>query len=471
VTTYLWIALVAVVAPAVLGLGIVRWLGVGGAEGRRLLLGLGYVVGHFALAGLTLPWLLLGRPVPGVLLPVVAAAVGGLLLRAARRRDGPPVARPSTPWWSLVPLALLLFCLADACAAKNAEPIRLTDEATNWAAKAKALWAVPVCDLHTALHFFVEHPDYPLLNPLVQALAFAGAGELLHAENRLPVQGFAAALLLLLSAGLSRRARPWVGALALVAFGSAGAFTRLAPTAYADVMLACCTLAAAEALLRWREGGGSGFLGVAAIAVGAMIQTKNEGLLLAAALLLPFAVSCLLARRRGAGPALAWRSLPWLLVPAASYAVHQGMNAWFGIQNDLTNPAIGQGRGLLSRVVDQFAANAGPVLEHHGRLLLDAADNRLLPFAFVIAAPLAAIAWRRQWLQDAGPLLLAAFALAMAGYMAVYIGTPYDLAWHLGVAADRTLLHVLPLAALGVGVALAPLDDAAATEGARSRTR
>ena len=73
----------------------------------------------------------------------------------------------------------------------HAEPVRFSDEAVNWAAKAKVLYTAPNFDLKTGLDFFVEHPDYPLFNPLAQVLAFAGAGRVLHFENRLPIQFFA----------------------------------------------------------------------------------------------------------------------------------------------------------------------------------------------------------------------------------------------------------------------------------------
>lgn len=464
IASYLAVAAGSVVAPTVLGFGLLRWLGLGPAHGLRAAVGFGYVAGHYVLAHVTLAWLLLGRPGTGLALPVAALLVGLWLWRRSPRGAAAPAPREPSPWWSWLPVLLLVACSVEAFTAANAEPVRWSDEAVNWAAKAKVLYTAPGFDLRQGLAFFVEHPDYPLFNPLAQVLAFASAGRVLHFENRLPIQFFAVALLLLLSAALARRAHPLVAMLVLVAFAGTS-FSYQAPTAYADVVLACATLAAAEALLRWRETGEPVFVAIACLATGAMVATKNEGLLLAGAVAAPFLAERLLRRRGPGGPPLPWRLLGWLFVPLAAYALHRGMNGWFGIQNDLTNPALGQGRGLVARVVGQAGRNGGPVLGYYGRMLVDPAQHRLLPLAFLVAAPLAACRGTRAWLTSPTALLLAAFLCATAGYMAVFVGTIYDLKWHLDVAADRTMQHVLPLAAVGLAAAIAPARAAGGVSG------
>jgi len=42
----------------------------------------------------------------------------------------------------------------------------------------------------------------------------------------------------------------------------------------------------------------------------------------------------------------------------------------------------------------------------------------------------------------------------------VFTGTVYDLGWHLDVAADRTMLHVLPIAVLGLCTQVWPVAPA-----------
>jgi hypothetical protein len=475
-TSYAWVALAAVAAPALFGFGIVRWLGLAPAEGLRIALGSGYVVGQYVLAHATLAWLALGKPFPGFLLPIAAAAAGALLVRCAHRRSPPLPPRVPSPWWSWLPVALLALALLEAFTAANAEPVHHSDEALNWAAKAKLLYTAPGFDLTEGLAFFVKMPDYPLFNPLAQALAYASAGRVLQFENRLPIQFFGVALLLVLSAALARRARPVVATLALVAFAGSG-FAWQAPTAYADVQLACCTLVAAEMLLRWRERRDGACFAIACLAGGAMIATKNEGLLLAAALALPTALEAGLQRWRGrapglasprlaspgfASPGLTWRSAAWLAAPLAAWALHRGINAWYGLENDLVDPALAHGRGLLTRIVDQMGSNGWPVLRHYGAMFVDAPATRLLPLSFLVAAPVALWLDRRAWSASPVAPLAAAFAVAIAGYMLVFVGTPHQVQWHLDTAADRTLQHVLPLAALGLAVAVARARPAAA---------
>ena len=44
---------------------------------------------------------------------------------------------------------------------------------------------------------------------------------------------------------------------------------------------------------------------------------------------------------------------------------------------------------------------------------------------------------------------------AITAYMLVLVGTHFDdLLWHLSTAAERTLLHVLPVAVVGLGLQL-----------------
>jgi hypothetical protein len=140
--------------------------------------------------------------------------------------------------------------------------------------------------------------------------------------------------------------------------------------------------------------------------------------------------------------------------------LHRAINAWFEIQNDLTNPALGNGRGLFERIGSQATTYGPPVLAYYGRMLVDAGLHRLLPLALLVAAPLAWLARRRAWLRGAGAPMFVAFAAATAGYMLVFVGTIYDLGWHLDVAADRTMLHVLPLAVIGLCASVWPRTDA-----------
>ncbi|MFY9344619.1 MAG: hypothetical protein WAT39_19155, partial [Planctomycetota bacterium] len=216
----LQVALAAVVAPGLCGCGLVRALGLPPDAGVRLTLGLGYVAGQFVVAVLTAVWLWLGQPVPGVVLPLVAASVGVVcLLRARRRLSAAALPLPEREPRSLLVLlvtAVLLLLLAHEALVANGSPVRFGDEAQIWAGKAKAFYAAPVIPLQLGLAV-VEHADYPNLGPLAQVLAFASVGRVLHFESRLPLQAFGLAVVLLLSAATSRRAHPAVAAMILVA--------------------------------------------------------------------------------------------------------------------------------------------------------------------------------------------------------------------------------------------------------------
>ena len=459
VTSYAAVALGAVLAPTALGCGIVRCLGGGRALGRRRLLGHGYVVGHLVLAHATAAWLLLGKPVSGFVLPAMALAIGAWLLG----RGGGPMAAPAGAAtardrrdWSWLPCAALALWLIDGFTTANLQPIRLGDEAMIWAAKAKALYAAPAFDLGTALAFFVEHADYPLLDPLAQVLAFAANDRVLQWESRLPIQCFGVALLLLLSGTMAQRVQPLLATGALAAFCGT-TFATNATSAMADVGLACCTLAATDALLDWLETRGSGSLALGCLALAAMLHTKNEGALLA--LCLVGAVAALAWRQRSRqGFGMPPRRLAWLAVPVVAWALHRGFNAWFALRNDLTDPAVTKGRGLLLRMVEQAPAHAEPVARFYGDMLLDPAMHRLLPLGCLVLAPLAIASQRAVDARRVLAVTWATVALATAGYMAVFVGTTATLVdWHLQTAADRLMLHVLPLATLGLAVAAARL--------------
>src|SRR5690606_32879449 len=103
-------------APALFGFGLVRWLGLERSHGLRLALGLGYLVGHYVFAQVTLLWLMAHQPFPGVLLPVAAAVVGVWLWRRAKLRAEQltPDHRQPSPWYVWLPVVLLSGVLVNA---------------------------------------------------------------------------------------------------------------------------------------------------------------------------------------------------------------------------------------------------------------------------------------------------------------------------------------------------------------------
>jgi hypothetical protein len=113
--------------------------------------------------------------------------------------------------------------------------------------------------------------------------------------------------------------------------------------------------------------------------------------------------------------------------------------------------------------VAQAGTHGPKVLAHHLELLLDGAATGWLPLGLFVAAPVAVVLRGRDVFAGVGAHACCACGLALAAYMAVFVGTVHDVAWHLAVAADRTTLHVLPIAALGLAAVAAP--RAAVTRG------
>lgn len=448
---HLWVAVCAIVAPLLLGIGLLRVLGVSAARDRATAFALGYLVGHLAQAHVTAIWLAAGQPVPGILLPVVAAIGGIVLLTRARATDTVATDHARTPVWAIVPLALLSgLALHDASVA-NVDPIRLSDEAQIWAAKAKVLYCAPVVDVRTGLAALVHHADYPMLDPLVQVLSFASAGRVLHFENRWPVQMFAIAMLLLLWASMSRRAHPLLTALALLAFAGSQ-FWSGTTTVYADTLLALATLALVDCALRWHESGDRAWWRLACIAASAMLATKNEGALLLLGTTGPLVAMHLSTRRsRPREHRLPLRELAWLLVPVSTIALHAAFNACFDLHNDLT-----AGDGLLARMALQAASHVPKVAAFYGNMLVDPSAHALLPIAFFGASAVAAAAAPRAWLRSPGSVTLAIVVLVTLGYMLVFVGTPSDVAWHMATAAARTMQQIVPIATLGLAIVVWP---------------
>lgn len=452
-----WTAATAIVAPLVFGLGVVRCLGLGRGSGTRVALAYGYLAGHLLLAPLTAAWLALARPLPGFVLALAATAAGIALLRRSRGQGAATTAvahampMDHLPRAAFVVLALLL---AHACLITNVEPIRFSDEAQIWAAKAKVLFTADTIDLRSAMGAMVSHGDYPPLDPLVQVWSFAMAGRVQHFENRMPIQFFGVALLALLSASMGRRANPLLATVVLVAFAGS-MFWSQAQVAYADVLLALATLGAIEALLRLRETGEVVWWRLTCLSAAAMLATKNEGSLLAIAVAAPFALSAL---RR-----IARRELAWLLVPATAAALHRGFNAWFLLHSDLFDPAAANGRGFLSRLLQDAGERLPHVASYYGRMLLDPGPHRWIPVTFLAVAAIALATPKLRPVARPVLPLLAAFVAATIGYVLVFVATPADLQWHLDTAAARTLLQAVPIAALGLAMVVWPRDPSLTT--------
>lgn len=448
ILSWLWVAANCVVVPALAGRALLSRLGLGAAPGAVVLCCHGYVVGQALAAVLIALWLLTGQAVPGMVIPLLLLGVA-----CCRRRRAATPPAPSARWspWLRFAAAFAVVAFVAACLRTDAMPIYHGDEGEIWAGKAKVLYGHPMGPLAAALPL-VANPDYPCLNPLLQVGTFAVSGRVLHAENRLPLQMFGVVALLLLAGGVASRARQWIAVAAVLAC-AATLPTGAATTAYSDTMVACTLLATVDALIRWRDDGDPAWWRVACISAGALLASKNEGLLLA---MLVFGCGVLTSwswfRRQRP---LRLREFGWLSVPIVVVVAGHLFNAAHGLSHQLL-AANDAGSGPFGRMLEHFGERAPVVLGAFGRMLVDPSPHRLLPLSCLVGGAAAVIVGRRRFLQSPAALVVGCLVGGLGGYMAVFFTSPYDIVFHLSTGLDRIVEHMVPLAAYGCCLTIAP---------------
>jgi hypothetical protein len=466
--TLSWIqVLPLLLVPFLVGAGLLRALGIGFRTDRLAFAGWAWLTGSLASAGLTLAWLVADKPIDGRWLLPIAATLGVALLAVMLKRtvheprSMAPVA-PMAPVAAATPLESLFFLAVVAGLgfailmgglAGNAEPLMMGDEANIWSGKAKVMYFADALDSDFVqrTNHVVLHADYPMLNPLMQVWLFAGVGDVVHVDCRLPIQMSVPALLLVLASGLRRLVRPGIAALLLVLFFGQEIVQETTRQATADVMLVLGLTVAVDAWLRWTdqaEQRPAVWWRLACCGLACAMWSKNEGFML----VLVLTITVTLARWTGPRERLLPRPLretAWLALPAAVVATTMLFNARFGFANDFFDLELGHGMTFWQRAVDHLGERLGPVAVHFWGELANAGSSRLLVLMFlclVLAHPV------RLFPTRVAVLVLATIG-AVAAYALVFVATPYNLHWHLVTAAQRTLFHVTPLAVLGLALA------------------
>jgi hypothetical protein len=403
---------ITVVVPTMVGM---RWFG-GDAVTR---LGFGGLVG-IVLAGVgAMIAGLLGVPAAPISGPIAGLVIGGLIGPRVRLDVGrlPPLADEHRRLLLLVlviGVALALLALA--------RPVAGWDGWAIWSLKAKAFaatggFAGPV---FTDPVYAYAHADYPPLLSAVQGALYRLAGS---TDAGWPLQvhlvwWWACGVLAL--TGFARR-RGTAALLLLLSWAVAPHLVRQVISGYADVPMAMLLLCGAALLsqmspARWAP---------AALLLAGAGLTKNEGLLLALAVVAAVAVWHPERRRAAAGAAAA------TVVVFAPWAAF----VWLGeISND---------------VVAGLTAQPPVALDILARL----------PVAF--AAVLREVVWAPRWgflvlacsivLVWAGARARGLLVAALAGLMlfvAIYAITPRDFDWHVEGSIDRVVTAPLGLLAL-----------------------
>ncbi len=462
-----WQWLLALGLPWALGLALLEALDVRRRAGLLFTLGAGWCLGALLLSLAIFVLAAFGSaPRLALLVPLQLFGIG-LGLWLARRRPPCDEAAMPLPWHARLLFGLALTAALVPCADRMvrslATPIHRSDEAHLWASRARLLHEsdgfTPAYAAEfqrriqvpgASVAFFVQHPDYPHLGPNLQAWVFAVAGRVTWSENRLPLELFGPALLLML-AGLLRRAVRWPIAAGIPLLVSlAFPFQQALTIAYLDLAVAAGLLLATIGWLWLRERGESRWFALFAAGLALLVSAKHEGALLSLALVLACAADGWGLARRGALRRPPRAASAWLLLPLACLALVWAFNRHFGFQNDLLsdNP---QGQPFLLLFLDQLAERGLAVLAYFGRLqLFDSSQNLGLPAALLLLL----LARHRRVLTSPALAPAVSVALATAGFAVVFVGTPHDLDWHLDTAAYRVLFQLLPTNALAVALLL-----------------
>jgi hypothetical protein len=396
----------------------------------------------FALAAVCLPPLIYAglAPTPVVTIAIaLATLVAGLARRRTRAR--PPFDRygGGVAFAAVAVAACIPFLLRAA-----SEPVLKFDAYADWTLKAKLLFGhgrltsggFDIGELTSA--YSPSHREYPLGLPSVEAFDFHLMGgadaRLIHLQLALLVAAFAGTVWSL----TRHRVQPAILVATLLLLLVAPGLHTQVLAGYADVPIACLWAGAALAIGLWLIGDGEDRLRLGAVLAAGALATKQEGVVLDAALFA--AAGLVLACRRSASDAqrfaiaagcVVLTAIPWQLWVRAHH---------------LHDADISPSLGRMAR-----QAHSLPTIVH--RL---GAELVWLKWPGIVAlAVLAALvlAWRQRDALAGGYLLLLAFS--MAGLVVVYWNARIPVAGLLTQSSERVVTApvLLSVAALPLLIA------------------
>lgn len=458
--TLSWFQLLTIVAvPIFLGAGLLSCLGVERRTDPLAFWAWCWLLGSMGMALLLSAWLWLAWPLESAILSPVALALAGILFVLGRL--APRASRPAPDgvswdtWCFRLVLAFLLAVAVDRALISYREAIVDSDEALIWAARAKAFYSAgdfgPRFRTLMEAPRLVAHKDYPPLNPLLQVWTFAHAGKIVHVENRLPLQVFGVAFVLLVGSAVRRRASPLVAAAFLACLGLI-AFARFSLTrAFSDHMIAFGFLASWDLWQRYEEDGQRVWLRMLGASAAFLVWSKSEGLLLILAAVMAVATARVLRRTRFPSGVDLAKVARWCLPTLASLGYLLWFNAHFGLQNDLLHGEAFEGsepdepQGLVARALLGDFERIRTIVAHFGGLMASHYTHHvaLVFLALLALAPGRALARGRA-------ALTLGLLLALLAYMAVYLGTHWEVQRHLDTSAHRLIHHLVPTMGLWV---------------------
>ncbi len=438
-------AIVALSLLSLSGAGILHAFDSGGRLNWLDKFSLGYGLGSgFLAVGLQgLQLLRIPFSLPLCLVPMILGSFL-LLIRRPVQRGGLLSSSAISRWELLLLLALsieIVWCLIRA----GSTPLMAFDAAGIWGYKAKQIFmfhGIPIGELGN-VRFPIYHADYPLLIPLNQAFIYFFQGHINDFAAKLLFAGFYLSTLVLFFS-FSGRVLPTRFPRLTLTFllASTPYFSDQATNGYADLPLAYFFFCSVILLFQWTREPSLIFISLSSLYAAFAGMTKNEGLMLAIAMILVLMLAWLrLNRERKVQTKiihlllfitlLAGTLLPWLIIR------HE-----IGFVNDLMNSRT------LAQVSADKIQRLGPILWQYQKIIFGVRNWNL---SWMLAFGCLVFGWRRWSHSDAIYIILPP-GLGLAGYTVVFTISTYDLQWHLSTAASRLFLHFLPLVFFFIGL-------------------
>ncbi|MDX6600656.1 MAG: hypothetical protein QOE87_4543 [Gaiellales bacterium] len=261
----------------------------------------------FALAAVALPPLIyLGLSPTPLVTGTLALAV--LLAGYLRRRRTPVHATRDASGGGLLVFAIAAAASIPLLVRAASEPLVKFDAYADWVLKARSLYGhggvfSGAFDTHMLSHYYLaSHREYPLGLPAIEAFDFhmmgAADARLIHLQFVFLAAAFGGTVWSLLRPRVDAR----ILAATLLLFAVAPGLHTQVLSAYADVPTACVWAVSALAFGLWLLGDGEDRLALGALLAAGALATKQEGIVLDAALVAVVALA--LGMRRRGPPAL-----------------------------------------------------------------------------------------------------------------------------------------------------------------------
>jgi hypothetical protein len=462
------LSLVAILAaPLMLGAALLAAIGKPFRADRVEYCGQVIVFGSLLVAALMALALALAIPIEPWTLWSLYGGVSALLMWVGARRgatgesfSGAAAGGGSSRLAYGIALAFAIgFVLHSAWQARLV-PILVGDEAAIWTSKARFLLLAGAFDdrlqgfLAGSPFVWLQHADYPLLNPLLQAHALAHFSPDSPVVGRVPVQFFGVALALLLTSAMRARVPAWIGVpLLLIVFGLERTAMGLSRSD-ADLMLATALLGMFDTLGRLVADGDRRRLPMFALFAASALWTKHDAAVPVIAIGCSLSVDVLLGGRVLRRVAARRIALLWGLVAAAPVVFTIGFNARMGVANDLMGANV-RGKGLIELILEQFGERVWIVTRWFFTEQFWVSERTgylaLLLLALVLLRS-------RAWRTTADRFAIGAIGFAFAGYALVLIGSFHELAYILDHAGARLTYHLMPTITMACAAMLGATD-------------